>query len=110
MRGRAPANNVPATARVCCVVSTVMRTSVWYSLGRSCTVSATSMPRSRASTGALTMLAPTIIGPSSPASAAAVSGRWFRCGGLALIFDNHAADHAFPRQSQLAGEGAEQAA
>ena len=44
MRGREPANKVPATDRTRPSVSTVTRTRVRYSLGRSCTVSATSMP------------------------------------------------------------------
>ncbi len=62
---------------------TVTRTRVWYSLGRSCTVSATSMPRSRASSGALTMLhrvhqRRAAARPGPPRSAAA----WFSCGGV----------------------------
>ena len=44
MRGRDPANSVPETERVRPSVSTVTRTRVRYSVGRSCTVSATSMP------------------------------------------------------------------
>ena len=78
MRGRDPANSVPETDRVSSPVCTVTRTSVRYSVGRSCTVSATSMPWSRAATDALTMLTPSISGDIRPANVAAVSGRWFR--------------------------------
>ena len=110
MRGREPANNVPATERVSLSVSIVTRTSVWYSLGRSCTVSATSMPWSRAATPALTMLTPSIIGDIRPASTAAVSGRGFSSGDLAFVLDRDATDDALARLGELAGEPAEQPA
>ena len=56
------------------------------------------------------MLTPSISGDISPASTAAVSGRWFSAGGLPFVFDRDAPDHALARLRQLPGECAEQPA
>ena len=62
------------------------------------------MSRSRAITGALTMLTESRIGASRPVSAAWVSGRQLSVGDLALVLDGDALEAG---AGQLPGEGAE---
>ena len=68
------------------------------------------MPRSFATTGALTMFTAPISGASTPASAAAVERPAVQLGDMALVLDADRRDGAVLRRGQLAGHAAQQPA